>query len=456
MPHITIPYAPRKAFRAYHASRKRFFARAVHRRGGKTISMLNHKVRMAIEDPVAQLAGRGIRPKSQVEANGWREMPRLYSAIYPSLKQAKAIAWGPLKYYTKAIPGAKPNEAELSVTLPNASVVRLFGSGPTERDSFRGLKQWGVDFDEWQDVDPNVWHEMVRPSCVDTQAPVGFQGTIKGKNHMYRLFQTYKDDPDWFLQWLPASQSGILTPEFLATERADYEKEGKLLKFLQEYELEPMAVIEGAIFGKEYFWLKENGRIVPFAADPNGTIDTYWDLGMADYLVVLFVQRAYGQSMVVDCMATHRTSIPEVCRDLRKKGYRFGTHYLPHDAKVKDLTSGETREQSVRIHMGGMGDVRVIERVKAKGDAISMVRALHRRLWINEALETFIDAFAQYEQEYDEKRKVYLDFPKHNWCSHYADALELWAQREMREFGPTSIIVPHTTQSTAHDVNSAL
>lgn len=456
MQKVVIPYARRAPFRPYHASKKRFTAGAVHRRGGKTTAMVNQKIKYALQDPIKQLASRGIFAGSATEAEGWRSMPRLHSIIYPSLKQAKAIAWGPLKYYSNAVPGAKPNESELSITFPNKGVVRLFGSGPTEKDSFRGLKQWSTAFDEYQDTDPNVWHEEVRPSCVDTQAPVEFWGTIKGKNHMYRQFQTYKDHPDWFLLWLPASKSGLLSPEFLAKERAAYILDNKLAKYQQEYELEPMAVIEGAIFGKEYFWLKENNRIIPFEYDANGVVDTYWDLGMADYMVVLFVQRIYGQSMIVDCVATHRTAIPELCRDIKKRLYRYGTHYLPHDAKVKDLTSGETREQSVKIHMSGRGQVRVIERVKAKEDAIAMVRALHQRLWINASLETFIDAFAQYEQEYDEKRKVYLDFPKHNWCSHYCDALQIWAQHEMKENGPISGRGIYTTPSTYQNINSAV
>lgn len=453
---ILIPYSPRKPFRVYHKARQRFKAGAVHRRGGKTTATINQKIKYALQDPVKQLARRGIFPKSAVEAVGWRMMPRLHSIIYPSLKQAKAIAWGPLKYYASAVPGVRINESELSVTFPNFGVVRLFGSGPTERDSFRGLKQWSVTFDEYQDIDPNVWHEMIRPSCLDTQAPVEFWGTIKGKNHMYRLFETYKNDPDWFLLWLPSSKSGLLSKEFLAAERAGYEKENKLAKFLQEYELEPMAAIEGAIFGKEYFWLKENGRIIPFAADANGLVDTYWDLGMADYLVVLFIQRVAGQTMIVDCIATHRTAIPDLCRDLKKKPYTYGTHYLPHDAKVKDLTSGQTREESVKSNMAGRGQVRVIERMKAKEDGINLVRMFHKRLWVNEKLEMFVDAFAQYEQEYDDKRKVYLDFPKHNWCSHYMDAVQIWAQHEMKEYGPHTARGVFTTPSSSQNVNAAI
>ena len=38
----------------------------------------------------------------------------------------------------------------------------------------------------------------------DTQAPVEFLGTIKGKNHHWRLFEEHKDDPRWYTLFSPA------------------------------------------------------------------------------------------------------------------------------------------------------------------------------------------------------------------------------------------------------------
>lgn len=450
MGEIIIPYKPRQAFKAYHETDKRFSVRVVHRRGGKTTATINNKIKRALEDPVKQLAKRGILPSSESEKEAWRGMPRMYPLVLPQLKQAKSIAWGPLKFYSKKIPGIKINESELSVTFPGNGVVRLFGSGPQESEAFRGMKLWDCDFDEYQDCDPNVWHEIVRPACLDTQAPVGFAGTIKGKNHLWRLFEQHKDDPEWFTLWLQASQSGIIPPEILAKEREQYEKEGKLAKFMQEFELEPMAIIEGAIFGKEYLWLKENNRIVPLHYEPSLKVDTYWDLGIADYLVVLFVQRIGLESRIIDCIATHGESLPEVAEQIQKKPYRYGKHYLPHDANVRELQTGISRTQALQDLLSG--EVEVVSRIKAKEDAISSVRAVYRRLWINSALEVFLDAFAQYEYDFDEERKVFLSAPKHNWCSHLMDALMGWSQVELSEFkeGEYPRYIPQRSQNNLY------
>lgn len=37
--------------------------------------------------------------------------------------------------------------------------------------------------------------------------------------------------------------------------------------------------------------------------------------------------------------------------------------------------------------------------------------------------QSFRNAIAQYTQEWDDKRGMFKDKPKHDWTSHYADAL---------------------------------
>jgi hypothetical protein len=38
-----------------------------------------------------------------------------------------------------------------------------------------------------------------------------------------------------------------------------------------------------------------------------------------------------------------------------------------------------------------------------------------------------IEALRQYEREYDEDKKAFRAAPKHNWCSHPADAMRMLA-----------------------------
>src|SRR5712692_1716320 len=61
---------------------------------------------------------------------------RLYGHVMPTYKQAKLAAWDMLQFYAQPIPGALPNEAELSIRYPNGSKIQLFGAD--NPDALRG------------------------------------------------------------------------------------------------------------------------------------------------------------------------------------------------------------------------------------------------------------------------------------------------------------------------------
>jgi phage terminase large subunit len=54
-----------------------------------------------------------------------------------------------------------PNESDLRVDLVNGSMIRLYGAD--NPDALRGPYLDGVVLDEFADMKPEVWHEVVRP-----------------------------------------------------------------------------------------------------------------------------------------------------------------------------------------------------------------------------------------------------------------------------------------------------
>ena len=91
---IQIPYTPRPAWaKVLHKelSRHRFAVIVAHRRFGKTIGMVNHLIRDALQSDL-------ISPQ--------------YALVGPFSAQMEIIAWGPLKYYTSVIEGIKVNETK--------------------------------------------------------------------------------------------------------------------------------------------------------------------------------------------------------------------------------------------------------------------------------------------------------------------------------------------------------
>jgi hypothetical protein len=90
-------------------------------------------------------------------------------------------------------------------------MIRLYGAD--NPDALRGPYLDGVVLDEFADMKPEVWHEVVRPMLADRRGSATFIGTPKGKNEFFRLYENAKKDPAWFHMMLKASDSGIIAPD---------------------------------------------------------------------------------------------------------------------------------------------------------------------------------------------------------------------------------------------------
>ena len=112
--------------------------------------------------------------------------------VAPTYKAAKDIAWDMLKEQVPKSWVRKINESELSMKLKNGSVISL--KGAEKPDNLRGRS---IDFcvmDEFADMKPETWHEVLRPSLSDRQGNALFIGTPKGRNHFYDLWSQGLDD----------------------------------------------------------------------------------------------------------------------------------------------------------------------------------------------------------------------------------------------------------------------
>lgn len=116
-----------------------------------------------------------------------------YWVVSPTYKQSKQIHWREL---LKEIPDGwvkSKNEVELSVTLFNGSIIEL--KGAENPDALRGVRLRGLVVDEIASIRnwDWLWHEVLRPTLTDYQAPAIFISTPKGFNHFFDLYQKGQD-----------------------------------------------------------------------------------------------------------------------------------------------------------------------------------------------------------------------------------------------------------------------
>jgi hypothetical protein len=169
----------------------------MHRRCGKSILAINHIIKQALQCKHNQ-------PK--------------YAYIAPYLKQAKLIAWDYLKYYTKDIPKTEIHEGELYIKLINGARIYIFGAD--NPDALRGLYLDGVVLDEYGDIKPDVFNEIVRPALADRNGWALFLGTPKGQNHFYELYlqatkKMNEGDKDWYACTYSVADTNVINEKEL-------------------------------------------------------------------------------------------------------------------------------------------------------------------------------------------------------------------------------------------------
>ena len=389
---IEIPYAPRDVFKPYHDNAKRFSLTVAHRRAGKTVARINR----LIKDGVTCA----------------KQSPR-FAYLAPYFVQAKDIAWNYLKFYTAPIP-SKINESELSITFAhNDAVIRLYGADNAER--LRGLYFDGLAADEAQDIRPSVLTQIIMPALSDRQGWLDLSGTPKGWGNL--LGETYKraqDDPEWFVQVLKASQTGLIDPDELARLR----KAMPANEYEQEFECSFDAAITGAYFAEGIRKLEEDGRITAVPYDPAFRVYTAWDLGISDSMVIWFWQMVGREIRVIDYHESAGHGLEYYANVLQSKGYAYGQHFGPHDIEVREIGTGKSRRE-VAQSLGIRFDLAPNLPIKDGIDAARMV--IPRCVFDAKKCAVGLDALRQYREKVDEKRGISLG-PLHDWSSHAADA----------------------------------
>lgn len=394
---IVIPYQPRDLQLSYHQDRKRWSLLVCHRRFGKTVCAINELIKSALTCPL--------------------ERPR-FAYVAPFHKQAKQIAWDYAKHYSRPIPGIKINEAELRIDYPNEARLQLFGAD--NPDSLRGLYHDGIVLDEYGDMSPRLFSEVIRPALSDRKGWALFIGSSKGGTIFHELYEQVKNNDDWYVRVYKASETNIIDPEELESARQLMDED----EFNQEYECSWLASIKGAYYAKELSQAEKDKRITSVPYEKQLPVHTFWDLGVSDATSIWFVQSVGKEIRFIDYYEAEGEGLPHYAKILQEKGYIYGKHWAPHDIKVRELGSGRSRIETARS-LGINFDVAPNDSIH---NGINAARVIFGRCWFDESkCKDGLQALRNYRKEYNERRREYARNPLHDWASHAADAFRYFA-----------------------------
>ena len=401
-PTISVTFKARQPFIDMVAGNvPRFYVAVCHRRAGKTFASLQRLINAAL--------------------SAERKHSR-YGFVAPLRTQAKAIGWDYVKRFSRQ--ACKPlepaiNEAELRIDFPNSSRIQL--AGADNPDAIRGGYYDGCVLDEYAQMDPRTWTEVIRPMLMDRHGWGQFIGTPRGRNAFFRLWRDAQDQEDWGRLMLKASESGIISELEIAAARRAMSPE----EFLQEMECSFTSASKGHYYGALMEQLEARGQITRVPYDPSLPCVTTWDLGMRDATAIWILQPAPGGAInAIDYIEGSGVGLDWYAEELRSKGYRYTQHVAPADIMVKELGTGRSRFE-VAQKLGIFFTVCNQHRVE---DGINAVRMLLPRMWIDrEKCERGIEALQLYRQEWDSKLQSFRKAPLHDWTSHAADALRYGA-----------------------------
>jgi|TARA_R110002110_G_scaffold234009_2_gene450037 phage terminase large subunit len=409
---IVIPYKPRQHQIDVHKKFKRFNVLVCHRRFGKTVLCINEILKKCLQNTLPR--------------------PRYYY-IAPTYQMAKRTAWDYLKEYTSVLPDVQYHETELRCDLPNGGRIQLLGC---ERpDSLRGLYMDGVILDEVAQMPTRLWTEIVRPALSDREGFLIGIGTPQGHNAFFQLYDHASHQEDWYSEIFKASETGIISELEL--------NEAKALMPPEVYEAEFECSFDssaiGSIYARGLNKADDDNRVTKVPYDESIKVNTFWDLGMADKTAIWFVQQKGSAFHIIDYLENSGESLEFYASLLQDKKYVYDTHYLPHDANVRELGTGVSRVETAQ----SLGLRTSIVPKLSVQDGINAVRMILSRCWFDhEKTKDGLDALRQYRWDSNDKGDLKTK-PVHDWTSHSADAFRYFAvgKNQSSEWG-TNIEYP--------------
>src|SRR5436190_12506588 len=369
------------------------------------------------------------------------ERPANYWYMFPRFTDARKGIWDAVNPHTgrrridEAFPQAMLSgrrEHDMHLTAVNGSTFSVVGSDSVVSGGGIGSSTAGIVFSEWSLANPSAWG-YYRPILEENGGWAAWISTPGGRNHLLSMYQHAAKSPGWFAEILTIDDTNALTPEAVAEALKEYtaiygQDAGEAM-FQQEMYCSFTAALLGTFYGREMADVRGDGRILDVEADDTKFVHTAWDLGVGDDTSIWWFQTQGAQLVLLDHYASSGQGLEHYAEQIeareRAHGWRRGSAFVPHDAKVKEWGSGRTRVET----MSAMGLKPQLVPLASLDDGINAVRrTLPLCVFHPRCEDGGISALEQYRREWDDEKKCFMQKPLHDWSSNPADSFRYLAQ----------------------------
>lgn len=208
-------------------------------------------------------------------------------------------------------------------------------------------------------------------------------------------------------------------------------------KMKQEYPATPTEAFETSgelvIFGKQLRQAREDKRICKLPISRGVPVNTFWDLGRNDQTAIWLHQHIEQRHHFIYYLEGRLEDLPYYVDQLfelkREYKWYYGTHYLPHDAEVTDISSIGNRSRRQILQDAGLTPTAIVPRVPHLGDGIEITRRIFSECYFDEeGCEIGLRALHNYQWAFDELHKIARESPAKTWGRNGADAFRQFAQ----------------------------
>ena len=381
-----------------------------------------------------------------------------YFYILPYYKQARLIIWEGVDndgfrfrdHIHPELVQRKENQ-QMVLELYNGSIIRFLGSDNI--DSIVGTNPVGVLFSEYPLHKPQAWNYL-RPILAQNGGWALFNGTPRGKNHAYDLFQKAKANPKWFTAFMTVKDTvkpdgtAVVTEEAIEEERLA----GMPPELIdQEFYCSFQAGMVGAYYTDMMKQLDKSDppQITSVPHDPQLIVGCAWDLGVNDDNTLWFYQQHRQEIRLIHYYANSGKGLPHYVNYIHNTGYTVTEHLLPHDVNVREYTSGRKRIETFRkLNLKGL---RVLPKLAVQ-EGINAVRQVLPRCYFDEVqCAEGIECLRNYRREFDEKNNVFRKTPAHDQFSHGADSFRMLAIGLRDPRSSSELMMMNQTHAIGHD-----
>lgn len=241
--------------------------------------------------------------------------------VAPSYRMAKQIMWNEMNDLIPSQWIRKKNETFMRFELINGSIIELKGADTP--DSLRGVGIHYLVMDEMQDMRPEVWTAVLRPTLTTTKGHALFIGTSKAKNHFYDLWikgikggvPNFPYNPNYIKSWqFPTASSPFVPDEEIESAKRDMDPKTFRREYLASFE---------AMSGLVYHCFDRNVHVGDYEFNPKLPIYIGQDFNIDPMSSAIMQLQENGEVWIVDEIVLYSSNTLEAAEEIERRYWRY-------------------------------------------------------------------------------------------------------------------------------------